>query len=40
MKTRNSEKGRPKVSLLSQPTKAAKSKIRELYTDNEDLGYC
>ena len=39
-KARFSDKGKAEVSQLKKQTKSAKSKIRELYTDNEDLGFC
>ena len=40
VKNRFPEKGKAKFSQKKEQLKAAKSKVRELYTDNEDLGFC
>jgi len=38
VKTRFSEKGKAKISQEQNPS--VKSKKKELYTDNEDIGFC
>lgn len=34
------ENGKAKFSQKKEQLKSTKSKVRELYTDNEDLGFC
>lgn len=40
VKVRFSEKGKNKISQQIQNPTSTKSKKKELYTSNEDLGYC
>lgn len=40
VKVRFAEKGKEKISQNQKPLAPKKSKYRELYTDNEDLGFC
>ncbi len=40
VKVRFTEKGKEKISQNLKQPKPKKSKSRELYTDNEDLGFC
>lgn len=40
VKVRFEEKGKTKNSLQKKQETPKKSKFRELYTDNEDLGFC
>ncbi len=40
VKTRFSDKGRAKNSQQKKQNSSVKSKKKELYTDNEDLGFC
>ena len=40
VKNRFSEKTENQFSQKKKQLEAAKSKVRELYTDNEDLGFC
>ena len=40
VKVRFAEKGKEKNALNQKQSVPKKSKSRELYTDNEDLGFC
>lgn len=40
VKVRFTEKGKAKISQKQKQSAPKKSKSRELYTDNEDLGFC
>lgn len=40
VKVRFTEKGKEKISQNQKQSAPKKSKSRELYTDNEDLGFC
>jgi hypothetical protein len=40
VKVRFTEKGETRISQNQKPPAPKKSKSRELYTDNEDLGFC
>ena len=40
VKVRFSEKGKAQISQKQNPSAPKKSKSRELYKDNEDLGFC
>ncbi len=40
VKVRFTEKGKNKISRNQHQLATKKSKSRELYTDNEDLGFC
>jgi hypothetical protein len=40
VKVRFTEKGKTKISQNQKPLAPKKSKSRELYTDNEDIGFC
>jgi len=40
VKVRFSEKGKEKISQKQSEPTPKKSKSRELYTDNEDIGFC
>jgi hypothetical protein len=40
VKVRFTEKGKEKISQNQKRPAPKKSKSRELYTDNEDLGFC
>ena len=40
VKVRFTEKGKTKISQSLKQSTPKKSKSRELYTDNEDLGFC